>query len=120
MRTKSRSSTTTKRANAPVSRRLPSERAPTHPGEMLRAEFIEPLGITQTAFAARLGVSFPRLNEIIKARRSVTPDTALRLARLLGMPADFWLGLQSDWDLWHAMHSDKAAEIEALTPLELS
>ena len=64
-------------------------------------------------------VSFPRLNEIIKARRSVTPDTALRLARLLGMPADFWLGLQSDWDLWHAMHSEKAEEIEALTPLEL-
>ena len=61
MRTKSRSSTTTKR-NAPVSRRLPTERPPTHPGEMLRAEFIEPLGITQTAFAARLGVSFPRLN----------------------------------------------------------
>ena len=51
MRTKSRSSTTTKRANAPVSRRLPSERAPTHPGEMLRAEFIEPLGITQTGIS---------------------------------------------------------------------
>lgn len=61
----------------------------------------------------------PRLNEIIKARRSVTPDTALRLARLLGMPADFWLGLQSDWDLWHAMHSDRTKEIEALIPLEL-
>jgi addiction module HigA family antidote len=86
---------------------------------MLRAEFIEPLGITQTAFAARLGVSFPRLNEVIKGRRSVTPDTALRLAQLLGMPADFWLGLQSDWDLWQAMHSDKSAEIDALIPLEL-
>ena len=120
MRTKSRSSTTIRRASTPVSRRLPTDRAPTHPGEMLRGEFIEPLGITQTAFAARLGVSFPRINEIIKGRRSVTPDTALRLARLLGMPADFWLGLQSDWDLWQAMHSDKAAEIEALIPLELS
>ena len=120
MPTKSRSSTTTEPANGLISRRLPTDRAPTHPGEMLRAEFIEPLGITQTAFAIRLGVSFPRLNEIIKARRSVTPDTALRLARLLGMPADFWLGLQSDWDLWHAMHSDKADEIEALIPLELT
>ena len=47
----------------------------------------------------------------------MTPDIALRLARVLGMPADFWLGLQSDWDLWHAMRSDKAEEIESLTPL---
>lgn len=119
MPTKSKSSITTRPAKSLISRRLPTDRAPTHPGEMLRAEFIEPLGITQTAFAIRLGVSFPRLNEIIKARRSVTPDTALRLAQLLGMPADFWLGLQSDWDLWHAMRSDKADEIGALIPLEL-
>lgn len=119
MPTKSKSVTTTSPAAELQSRRLPADRAPTHPGEMLRAEFIEPLGITQTAFAARLGVSFPRLNEIIKGRRSVTPDTALRLARLLGMPADFWLGLQSDWDLWHAMRSDKAAEIGDLIPLEM-
>ena len=86
---------------------------------MLRAEFLEPLGITQTAFANHLGVSFPRLNEIIKARRSVTPDTALRLARVLGMSADFWLGLQTDWDLWHAMRSDSVTDIEQLTPLEI-
>jgi addiction module HigA family antidote len=49
----------------------------------------------------------------------VTPDTALRLARVLGMPADFWLGLQSDWDLWHAMHSEGAGDIEELIPLEM-
>jgi addiction module HigA family antidote len=87
---------------------------------MLRAEFLEPLGMTQSAFAVHLGVSFPRLNEVIKGRRSVTPDTALRLARVLGMPADFWLSLQSDWDLWHAIHSDRAGEIERLTPLDVS
>ena len=110
MPTKSRSSTTTER-------RLPTDRPPTHPGEMLRLEFIEPLAITQTALAQRLGVSFPRLNEIIKGRRSVTPDTALRLARVLGLPADFWLGLQSDWDLWHAMRSHQAQEIDSLEPL---
>ena len=110
MPSKSKSSTTTER-------RLPTDRPPTHPGEMLRAEFIEPLGVTQTAFALQLGVSFPRLNEIVKGRRSVTPDTALRLARVLGMPADFWLGLQSDWDLWHAMRSDRAQEIDALVPI---
>jgi antitoxin HigA-1 len=101
-----------------VHRRLPSERPPTHPGEMLLEEFLKPLGITQSAFAIRLGVSFPRLNEIINARRSVTSDTALRLARVTGMSADFWLGLQQDWDLWHAMRSDAAAEIDKLEPLD--
>ena len=120
MPSKSRSRTTTKSSAQLVSRRLPRDRPPTHPGEMLQAEFLEPLGITQTAFAAQLGVSFPRLNEVIKGRRSVTPDTALRLARVLGMAADFWLSLQSDWDLWHAIHSDKAHEIEQLTPLDVS
>lgn len=100
-----------------VGRRLPQERPPTHPGEMLREEFLEPLGISQSAFATRLGVSFPRLNEVVNAKRAVTPDTALRLARVLGMPADFWLGLQSDWDLWHAMRGKNAGEIERLEPV---
>jgi antitoxin HigA-1 len=100
-----------------VRRRLPTRRPPTHPGEMLVEEFLKPLGVTQTAFAARLGVSFPRLNEIVNAKRGVTPDTALRLARVTGMSADFWLGLQQDWDLWHALRSDNAAEIEQLEPL---
>jgi addiction module HigA family antidote len=86
---------------------------------MLLAEFLEPLGLTQTEFAFRLGVSYPRLNEIIKGRRSVTPDTALRLARVLGMSASFWLGLQQDWDLWHAMHGPGAEEIEALEPIAI-
>jgi antitoxin HigA-1 len=117
---KSRSQTTTKgKTGQPlVQRRLPTDRPPTHPGEMLVEEFLKPLGITQSAFASRLGVSFPRLNEIINARRSVTSDTALRLARVTGMSADFWLGLQQDWDLWHAMRSQAAAEINKLEPLD--
>jgi addiction module HigA family antidote len=85
---------------------------------MLLEEFLKPLGISQSAFAVRLGVSFPRLNEIIRGKRSVTPDTALRLARVLGMSADFWLGLQQDWDLWHAMRSEGAKAIAELTPIE--
>ena len=117
MPTTSRSRTTTR---PPTARRLPAERPPTHPGEMLRGEFLEPLGISQSAFAIRLGVSFPRLNEIIRGKRAVTPDTALRLARVLGMPADFWLGLQTDWDLWHAMRSGHAEEISRLEPLPKS
>lgn len=119
MPTKSKSPTTTKRAGAEalVQRRLPSHVPPTHPGEMLREEFLVPLGVTQSAFAVRLGVSFPRLNEVINAKRAVTPDTALRLAQVLGMSADFWLGLQQDWDLWHALRSTKATEIARLQPL---
>ena len=117
----SKSRTTTNRPRRPatplVARRLPTTLPPTHPGEMLLAEFLEPLGITQSAFAIRLGVSFPRLNEIIRARRGVTPDTALRLAQVTGMSADFWLGLQQDWDLWHAMRSKDAARIAKLEPL---
>ena len=67
---------------------------------MLLEEFIKPFGLTQSALAARLGISFPRLNKIVRGRRAVSPDTALRLPRVLGMSADFWLGLQLDWDLW--------------------
>jgi addiction module HigA family antidote len=98
-------------------RKLPTHRPPTHPGEMLMEEFLKPLGIPQTAFAERLGVSYPRLNELIHGKRGVTPDTALRLARVLGMSAEFWLGLQQDWDLWHAMRSPEAKRIEKLEPI---
>jgi len=121
MPTTSKSRTTTRRsrerARPLVARRLPANRPPTHPGEMLLEEFLKPLGVSQSAFAIRLGVSFPRLNEITRGKRGVTPDTALRLARVTGMSADFWLGLQLDWDLWHALRSDGAAAIAALEPL---
>lgn len=87
---------------------------------MLLEEFLKPLGISQSALAVRLGVSFPRLNEIIRGKRAVTPDTALRLARVVGMSADFWLGLQQDWDLWYLMRGKRAAEIAQLEPLRRS
>ena len=118
MPTKSKSPIITEGARGEplVQRRLPTHRPPTHPGEMLLEEFLKPLEITQSAFAVRLGVSFPRLNEVINTKRSVTPDTALRLARVTGMSADFWLGLQQDWDLWHALRSEKAKEIARLEP----
>ena len=111
---RSKLQTTTK---GTVGRRLPRNRPPTHPGEMLLEEFVKPLDMTQAELARRLGVSYPRLNEIIKGRRSVTPDTALRLSRVLGMSADFWLGLQQDWDLWHAMNSPEAEKIYRLKPI---
>ena len=103
--------------NGIAGRRLPRKRPPTHPGEMLLEEFIKPLKLTQVELAHRLDVSYPRLNEIIKGRRSVTPNTALRLSRVLGMSADFWLGLQQDWDLWHAINSPEAKGISRLKPI---
>jgi addiction module HigA family antidote len=84
---------------------------------MLFEEFLKPLAVSQSAFAKRLEISSPRLSEIIRGKRSITPETALRLAQVLGMSADFWLGLQQDWDLWHAARSNKAAAIARLEPL---
>jgi addiction module HigA family antidote len=94
---------------------LPRSRPPIHPGEMLLEEFLKPLGISQAEFAERIGVSYVRLNAVVNGRRGVTPDTALRLERATGMDADFWLDLQMRWDLWHALHSEAAKEIEKIT-----
>jgi antitoxin HigA-1 len=88
--------------------RLPTNRPPTHPGEMLLGEFLIPLGVSQANFATAIDVSFPRLNEIVHGKRAITVDTALRLERALGMGADFWLRLQLAWDLWHAERSPDA------------
>jgi len=78
-----------------MSRKLP----PVHPGEILYEEFMKPLGISQSRLGRDLGVSPRRINEIVHAKRSITADTALRLGRYFGMSAEFWLGLQSDYDL---------------------
>lgn len=88
-----------------------------HPGEMLLEEFLRPLGLSQTAFAARLRVPLQRLHDLVRGRRGVTPDTALRLARALGTSAELWLRLQENWDLWHAAHGKTADEIAAIEPL---
>ena len=94
--------------------RLPKNRPPTHPGAMLLEEFIKPLAIRQTELAGWIGVSYPRLNEIIHARRGVTPDTALRLEQVFGMDAQFWLNLQVVWDLYHAKRSPAARKIGSI------
>jgi addiction module HigA family antidote len=91
--------------------RIPTDRMPTHPGEMLFEEFIKPLGVTQAELAEWIGVSYPRLNEIVHAKRGITPDTALRLEQVFGMDAQFWLNLQLAWDLYEAKQSPAAREI---------
>ncbi len=97
--------------------RIPTDGPPTHPGEMLLEEFLRPLNVTQRELATRLEVSYPRINELIHGKRALTPDTALRLEQLLGMPAQFWLNLQLGWDLYHASHAPSARAIRRIKPL---
>lgn len=97
--------------------RIPTNGPPTHPGEMLLEEFLKPLEISQMELAQRIGVSYPRVNELIHGKRGMTPDTALRLEKLLGMEAEFWLNLQLMWDLYHATHSPAAEAINRIERL---
>jgi len=73
--------------------------SPIHPGEVLREEFIRPMGMSQRKFAAKVGVTHTRLNQIVNEKRSITADTALRLAKGLGTTPEFWMNLQSRYDL---------------------
>lgn len=98
--------------------RLPANRAPIHPGEMLLEEYLKPLGMTQAQLAKRIGVSYVRVNELVNGKRGVTPDTALRLGRVFGTGPEPWLNDQLGWDMWHALHSPAMAEIERIEPLQ--
>ncbi len=88
--------------------RVPTQRAPTHPGEMLLEEFLVPMGITQRQLADAIHVPYQRINELVNGRRGVTPSTALRLARFFDMSAGFWMNLQLRWDLYWAQKSEKS------------
>lgn len=81
---------------------LPKKRPPTHPGEMLLKEFLEPNKISQKELALHLGWTYARVNEIVHGKRRVTAESALALADAFSMEADFWMNLQKNCDLWHA------------------
>ena len=89
---------------------------PTHPGEMLREDFLPDYGLTVSSFAKALGVSRQTVNELLRERRAVSPSMALRLSRLFGTSPDFWLNAQRAVDLWDAERSIKK-KIERITPL---
>jgi addiction module HigA family antidote len=78
---------------------------------MLLEEFLKPLGLSQKGLAGQLGVSHSRVSELLRGKRGATLDTALRLERLFGMEAQFWLNLQLAWDLYHAQRSTRAKAI---------
>lgn len=100
------------RTAAPPDLRL-GARAPVHPGNFLETRFLIPLGISQQALAGELGISRRRVNELIRGHRSITPDTAIRLAVFFGTDAAFWMGLQMAWDMHHAL---RAYRLEKGTP----
>jgi addiction module HigA family antidote len=93
--------------------RIPTHRPPTHPGEMLREEFLEPMQISQRDLANAIHVPYQRVNELVNQKRGITPSTALRLAKFFGVSADFWLNLQIRWDLYRAQ-TQEAEELESI------
>jgi addiction module HigA family antidote len=97
--------------------RVPTHREPEHPGIILLEEFIRPYGLTITRAAELLKMNRQRLDAVVNGRRSVTPDTALRLERLFGSSAGFWLNLQQVYDLWHAMHAAGVQDLDAIPRL---
>jgi len=86
---------------------LPKYRPPTHPGEMLLKEFLEPLNIRQSEFARHMGWSYSKLNGIVRGRRNITVSSALALGEALQTGPLFWLNLQQNWDLWHSLKKHK-------------
>ena len=96
--------------------RIPSDRVPTHPGEMLLEEFLKPMGLTQRDLAAGIRVPYQRVNEIVNGRRGITPSTALRLAKFFGNSEGFWMNLQLRWDLYQARRSE-ARDLSQITPI---
>jgi addiction module HigA family antidote len=98
---------------------IKTNRKPTTVGEILTAEFLEPMGLTQTELAKAMGVQVRLINELCRGRRAVTADTALMLARVFGTSAEFWLNAQQATDLWEAMHDEKRRQrVERAHPLQ--
>ena len=86
-----------------------------HPGEILREDFLKPMGMSAYELAKRLHVPVPRINDIVLERRGISPDTAVRLARFLGTTEQFWLNLQAAYEI-SRVKAEHAAEIERITP----
>ena len=91
---------------------------PIHPGEILREEFLAPLGMSANALALALRVPAPRINDVVRERRGVTPDTALRLARFFDTTAQFWLNLQTAYDLRQAENDVGSKIAKEVRPLQ--
>lgn len=92
---------------------LPRKRTPTHPGEILSEEFLKPLGLTQVALSEHLGIPVQRINELVRGKRGVTPETAWLLAGAFGTTPEFWINLQANHDLVRARPTRKVRQLAA-------
>ena len=96
--------------------RVPTNRVPTHPGEMLLEEFLKPMSLSQQKLAKEIKVPYQRVNELVNGRRGITPATALRLSKLFGNSAEYWLNLQLRWDLYSAQEKESKV-LKQIRPL---
>lgn len=97
---------------------LPKNRQPTHPGEILRYEYLEELNMTQQQLADSIGITRVRINEIVLGKRSITPDTAFRLAKFFNTTPEFWIGLQTNFDMWNTLQK-REKEYKTIRPLKI-
>lgn len=88
--------------------RIPKNRPPSHPGEILLKDFLEPLEISQRELADAIHVPYQRINEVVNQKRGITPSTALRLAKFFGNSSEFWLNLQQNWELYYVLKEEEA------------
>ncbi len=98
--------------------RIPIHRPPTHPGEMLLEEFLNPMNLTQRELAEGIRVPYQRVNEIVNGKRGITPSTSLRLAKFFGNTEGFWMNLQLRWDLYRARDTE-ANELKKIQPIHI-
>jgi addiction module HigA family antidote len=99
---------------------IPTRRRPVTPGEILLREFLQPLRITQSAFAKHIGITNARLSEIIHGKRPVTMDSALRFERALGFSAESWMRMQMTVDMYDAIHGPVGKAVARIKPLGLA
>jgi antitoxin HigA-1 len=87
--------------------RVPKHRLPSHPGEILLKDFLEPMGISQRELADAIYVPYQRINEVVNQKRGITPSTAVRFAKFFGNNSEFWLNPQQNWELYHVLKEEE-------------
>jgi addiction module HigA family antidote len=96
---------------------VPTNRTPTHPGEMLLEEFLNPMGLSQRELADAILVPYQRVNDIVNGRRGITPSTALRLGRFFNTSPDFWMNIQLRWEMYFAAKAEKNV-LKKISPVD--
>ncbi len=99
--------------------RVPKNRPPSHPGEILLKDFLEPMVISQRELADAIHVPYQRINEVVNQKRGITPSTAVRLAKFFGNSSEFWLNLQQNWELYYVL-KEEAAELKTIAKFNSS